>query len=68
MDHRRNWGDERVFFYNDQGELTTLPASWTSVFPQDPFVTISKGKSHFHIKDLIDLTKLIRKIKRTTSD
>ena len=67
-DHRQNWEEERVFFHNDQGNLNSLPARWTSVFTPDPFIVLSEGKSYFHIQSLIDLAKLAEKIKEKKPD
>jgi hypothetical protein len=62
VDHRRNWGAEQVFYYDDVGKLAHIPASWTSVSAMDPFIMFAKGKSFFHIDGLLELTKLVRKI------
>jgi hypothetical protein len=37
--HDRGWGENRVFFYNPQGKLTSIPARWTSIVLADPFLT-----------------------------
>ena len=64
IDHRRSWNAEQVFFYDDNGKLTHIPASWTSVSQEDPFIMFAKGKSFFHIDGLLELAKLVRKISR----
>ena len=45
--YRLNWGEERVYFHDDAGRLVAIPARWTSVFPADPFVVVSAGRSPF---------------------
>jgi hypothetical protein len=55
--YRRNWGEHRVYFHDDTGRLVSLPAQWTSVFPADPYVTISAGRSPFRVPDLLELAQ-----------
>ena len=43
--HRRNWGEDRVYCRDADGELFSLPAAWTDVAPADPFVVIAAGRS-----------------------
>ena len=57
---RRNWGEDRVYFHNAEGGLTSLPARWTSVVVEDPIVTIAGGRSHFRVEDLLNLVRLLR--------
>ncbi|RLB80921.1 MAG: hypothetical protein DRH17_10670 [Deltaproteobacteria bacterium] len=61
--YRHNWGENRVYFHDHEGHLASVPASWTSIIPEDPFVKIAAGRSFFHIDDLIDLCNLIEDIK-----
>lgn len=52
-------------FYLDEGEdLRSIPARWTSVIVDDPFVVISAGRSLYRLVDLLELTKLMRKGQR----
>jgi hypothetical protein len=46
------WGEDRVCFRDDTGELRYLPTDWTSLALPDPFVQASAGRSHFRIEDL----------------
>lgn len=57
---RENWGEMRVVFFDDQGELRTLPATWTDVFPPDPLLTLADGRALFRVVDLLRLVRLIR--------
>ena len=56
---RLNWGEQRVYFHDDTGRLIGLPAQWTDVFPADPFVAISAGRSPFRTQDLLELARLL---------
>ncbi|MFC1817036.1 DUF5372 family protein, partial [Thermodesulfobacteriota bacterium] len=57
------WGDVRVYFYDEQNRLRSMPASWTSVGVIDPFVQVSAGRSPFRVEDLLELSRLICEIK-----
>jgi hypothetical protein len=58
--YRLNWGEDRVYFHDDAGELTALPARWTNVFPPDPFAVLSAGRSPFCFAQLLELARMIR--------
>jgi hypothetical protein len=58
---RQAWGEYRVYFYDDDGNLMLLPASWTDAQAVDPFVQESDGKSLFRADDLLALAELIRR-------
>jgi Family of unknown function (DUF5372) len=60
--YRRNWGEHRVYFHDDTRRLVSLPAQWTSVFPADPYVTISADRSPFRVPDLLELAQQIARI------
>jgi Family of unknown function (DUF5372) len=62
--YRRNWGEHRVYFPDDIGRLASLPAEWTSVFPADPYVATSAGRSPFRVQDLLELSQLIARIRQ----
>ena len=58
------WGEARVYYYDDAGHLSSLPARWTSVGPADPFVEISAGRSAFRVADLLELSELLDRIRK----
>jgi len=60
---RQAWGEWRVYFYDDEGRLRHLPASWTDVEAVDPFVAVGAGRVHFRVEDLIDLAELLDHLK-----
>jgi hypothetical protein len=47
VNRRKSWQSDRVYFFDDAGELACLPAEWTDVVPGDPFVVVSAGRSPF---------------------
>jgi len=54
---------DRVFFRDRHGHLASLPARWTSVVPEDAFVTVAAGRSRFRVEDLIALVALVRRLR-----
>jgi hypothetical protein len=64
---RHNWGENRVYFHDDEGRLVSLPAAWTSVFLPDPFVVISAGRSPFRVQDLLELSRLLVSLQQGVS-
>ena len=60
--YRHNWGEDRVYYHDSDGELRSLPARWTSVFPADPFVVIAAGRSCFRVEDLLELADLLERL------
>ena len=55
--YRHNWGEDRVYYHDDEGRLCSLLAAWTSLSPEDPFVTIAAGRSLFRVEDLLELCR-----------
>ena len=41
-----------------------MPATWTDVVGDDPFVALSAGRSHFRPDDLLQLARLVSELKR----
>ena len=64
LTYRHNWGENRVYFHDEDGRLIALPAQWTSVVPPDPFVVVSRGRSAFRLHDLVELAGLLNDCER----
>jgi hypothetical protein len=62
VSYNRCWGEDRVYFHDEQGRLIGLPAAWTDVAPPDPFVVVAAGRSYFRAEDLGELTRLVRRL------
>ena len=60
---RQTWGEYRVFFYDEQGALKALPASWTDAGTTDLFVTLSAGRAHFKPADLLALVNMLARLR-----
>ena len=63
VEHRHNWGEDRVFFRDRHGHLASLPARWTSVKAEDPFVFVAAGRSRLRAEDLVVLAALVRELR-----
>lgn len=57
------WGEDRVQFQDEQCSLRSVPVSWTSAAPTDPFREIAKGRSLFRTTDLLRLAALVQQLK-----
>ena len=66
--YRRNWGEDRVYFHDDQGRLRALSADWTSLGLGDPFVVVSTGRAAFRTADLLELVALLDGLQGDRSD
>lgn len=58
---RHNWGEDRVFYRDRDGHMSSLPAQWTSAVPDDPFVVVAAGRAAFRVDDLLELAALLRR-------
>ena len=66
--YRLNWGEDRVYFHDDQGDLRAIPATWTSVSPKDPFCEVATGRCVLRFVDLQELLVLVQKIAQRADD
>ena len=53
-----------MFYRDPDGYLLSLPARWTSVEAEDPFVVVAAGRSRFRAVDLVDLAVLVSKLRQ----
>jgi Family of unknown function (DUF5372) len=60
---KHNWGEDRVFFFGDDGQLRSVPAGWSDVDPEDPFVVVAAGRSPLRVDDLVALAGLIETLR-----
>jgi hypothetical protein len=56
---KQGWGEDRVFYRQKDGCLTSISASWTSIYEPHPFNLVSEGRSVFRFQELLELTRLI---------
>ncbi len=65
LDCRQTWGEDRVYFQDDSGQLARLPLQWTDVAPDDPTVVVGGGRAHFRYDDLCRLADLLTRLDTT---
>jgi len=61
------WGENRIFFFNPEGKMISVPSHWTSEVLPDPFVTQSAGRCILHYQDLGAMAKLLKEIDKEIS-
>ena len=61
--YRFNWGEDRVMYARADGRTRSLPVRWTSIAPEDPFVTVAAGRAPFRLEDLLALIALLRDLR-----
>jgi hypothetical protein len=66
--YRQNWGEDRVYFHDDQGQLRALTVGWTSLGADDPFVVVSANRAAFRTADLLKLVTLVDHLQEGRSD
>ena len=65
---RQTWGEDRVFFLDEEGMLKSLPTAWTDAAVPDVVVAIGAGRSPFRCEDLLGLAELIGRARRRVID
>ena len=63
VEHRRNWGEDRVCLHDEDGQLFSLPAGWTDAAAADPFVVIAAGRCPFTTDGLLALADLAGRLR-----
>jgi Family of unknown function (DUF5372) len=56
---RQTWGQDRVFFLEEDGTQCSMPRGWTDFGDEDPFVTLAAGRSRFRVEDLLAVCDLV---------
>ena len=64
IDRRLNWGEDRVVYFDENGDAATVMTSWTDVIEPDMFVIQSAGRSNFKYSDLVELSKILKYLKK----
>jgi len=65
---RQNWGEWRVWFFDEGEQLRSLPAGWTDAAPPDPVVVMAAGRAHFRLEDLRRLKILLDTLETTRGE
>ena len=62
VDRRHNWGEDRVYFHDAQGDLKSILTRYTSIRAADPFVSMAQGRAYFRTGDLLELIGTLKEI------
>lgn len=68
LDLRQVWGESRVYYPDDEGTLSRMPAAWTDTGDVDPFAQLSGGRSFFRPLDLLALADLLGRLESGQKD
>jgi hypothetical protein len=63
VDRRSAWGEDRVYFRDEAGELKRMPIGWTSLGAVDAFVAVPAGRSSLRVQDLLQLVALAERLR-----
>ena len=63
IDFRQAWGEDRVYFHDETGQVVRLPVRWTNAKPPDAFAVIAAGRCRFRVDDLLRLADLIDRLR-----
>lgn len=64
IEYHQAWGEDRVYFQDSSGQLQRLPAAWTDVVGEDPFIVVAAGRSPLRVAELLRLVDLILSLRR----
>jgi hypothetical protein len=64
---RHTWGEDRVFFFADDGTQKSLPRAWTDAADADVFVALAAGRCPFRVADLLLLAEIISGLREPRS-
>ncbi|HET6178223.1 MAG TPA: DUF5372 family protein [Candidatus Sulfotelmatobacter sp.] len=56
---KHNWGEDRVFYYDQARALKSFLSNVTDLLPGDAFEHVSAGRSAFRADDLLALRRLL---------
>jgi hypothetical protein len=62
VDHRVNWGEDRVYYRDEDGQVRSILARCTDVYGLDPFVEVAAGRAFFRYDDLMRLADLLEEM------
>ena len=65
---RQTWGEDRVFFFDDDGVQRSLPRGWTDAGDVDAFVALAAGRSALRVAELLELVELLEGLCRPAPD
>ena len=61
VSRRLTWGEDRVFYFDETGELKSFLSNVTDLVPEDAFRQVSAGRSAFRLDDLLELCQRLER-------
>ena len=52
-----------MYFQGPHNVPSSISSHWTDLVVEDPFVVMSAGRSYFRVEDLLELARLIERLK-----
>jgi hypothetical protein len=68
VEHKLNWGEDRVWLHDENGQLFSLPAGWTDVPAPDLFVVVAAGRCPFTAEGLLAVADLAGRLRALGGD
>ncbi len=68
VEYRQNWGEDRAYLHDEDGQLFSLPAAWTDAAAADPFVVVAAGRCPFTTAGLLAVADLIDRFRARGDD
>ena len=62
----RNWQADRVYEFDSNGLLLSLPVEWTDV-AEDQFLVVAAGRSPSHTTGLLEMAELVARMRARRS-
>jgi hypothetical protein len=63
VEHRLNWGEDRVWLRDGDGQVFSLPSGWTDANALDPFTVIAAGRCPFTTDGLLAAADLVAQLR-----
>jgi hypothetical protein len=63
VEHRLNWGEDRVWLRDEAGDLFSVPAGWTDAVAPDPFIVMAAGRCPFTADGLLAVADMVARLR-----
>ena len=61
---KKSWGEDRIMYIDENSIMCSIYTSRTDVMEEDPFISISNGRSDFRFDDLKKLSSIMKNVKK----
>jgi len=59
----KTWGEQRVYYHDPEGQVRALPVVWTDLSVEEPVMKVSSGRSVFRAAELLELVRLVERLR-----